>query len=106
MKKDSRIISRGPFKGKRIEFAPGTGINKFLKISEDFMIKILGLRPEEYLITDESSLYDFTGFDKMELHNVHKEIQEMYNIDVSAIKSGNLLGIFRRISESKGRASC
>jgi len=106
MKKGSRIISRGPFKGKRIEFAPTTGINKLLKISEDFMIKIFGLEPGEYLISDESSLYDFTGLDGMELPDIHKKIQEMYNIDVSDIKSRNLLEIFRRISDSKSRASC
>jgi hypothetical protein len=106
MKKDSRIISRGPFKGKRIEFAPTTGINKFLEISEDFMIKIFGIEPGEYLISDESSLYDFTGLDEMELPDIHKKIQEMYNIDVSDIKSRNLLKIFKRISDSKSRASC
>ena len=106
MKKDSRIISRGPFKGKRIEFAPTTGINKFLEISEDFMIKIFGLEPGEYLISDESSLYDFTRLDEMELPDIHKKIQENYNIDVSDIKSKNLLGIFRRISDRKSLASC
>jgi hypothetical protein len=106
MKKDPRIISRGPFKGKRIEFAPATGINKLLAISEDFMIKIFGLWPGEYLISDESSHYDFTGPDEKELPDIHKKIQEKYNIDVSDIKSKNLLEIFRRISDSKSRASC
>jgi len=106
MKKDSRIISRGPLKGRRIEFAPTTGVNKLLEISEDFMTKIFGLEPGEYLISDESSLYDFTGFDEMELPDIQKKIQEMYNIDVSDIKSRNLLEIFRRISDSKCRASC
>ncbi len=105
MKNNSRIIPNGPFKGKRIEFAPTTGINKLLEISEDFMIKIFGLEAGEYLISDESSLYDFTGLDEMELPDIHKKIQEMYKIDVSNIKSGNLLEIFRRISDGKNRAS-
>jgi hypothetical protein len=106
MEKESRIISRGPFKGKRIEFSPTTGINRFRAISEDFMNRIFGLEPGEYLISDESSLYDFTSFDEMELHYIHKKIQEMYNIDVSDIKSKNLLEIFRKISDSKSRPSC
>ena len=106
VKKDSGIISRGPFKGKRIEFAPITGINRFREISEDFMNKIFGLKPGEYLISDESSLYDFTGLDEMELPDIHKKIQEMYNIDVSNIMSRNLLEIFRRISENKNGAPC
>jgi hypothetical protein len=106
MKKDSRIISRGTFKGKRTEFAPTTGIDKFRAISENFMNIIFGLEPGEYLISDESSLYDFTGLDEMELPDIHKKIQDMYNIDVSDIKSRNLLEIFRRISDSKSRVPC
>ncbi len=66
------------------------------------MNKVFGLEPGEYLISDESSLYDFTGLDEMGLTDVHKKIQEVYNIDVSDIKSGNLLEIFKRIGDSKG----
>jgi len=106
MKNNSRIISRGPFKGKNIEFASTSGINRFREISEDFMNKIFGLEPGEYLISDESSLYEFTGLDEMELPDIHKKIQEFYNIDVSDIKSRNLLEIFRRISDNKSGASC
>jgi len=106
MKNNSRIISKGPFKGKTIEFPPTTGIKRFREISEDFMKKIFGFEPGEYLISDESSLYDFTGLDEMELPHIHKKIQEMYNIDVSDIKSRNLLEILRRISDSKSGASC
>jgi hypothetical protein len=106
MKNNSRIIPRGPFKGKRIEFAPTIGIDGFHSISEDFMNKVLGFELGEYLISDESSLYDFIGLDEKELPDIHNKIQEMYNIDVSDIKSRNLLEIFRRISDSKSRASC
>ncbi|HKZ41674.1 MAG TPA: hypothetical protein VJ044_11965 [Candidatus Hodarchaeales archaeon] len=106
MKNNSRIIPSGPFKGKKIEFAPTTGIDKVRAISEDFMNKIFGLEPGEYLISDESGLHDFTGLDEMELPDIHKKIQEMYNIDVSDIKSRNLLEIFKRISDSKREASC
>ena len=100
MKNNSRIIPSGPFKGKKIEFAPTTGIDKLLAISEDFMKKIFGLEPGEYLISDESSLYDFTGLDEMELTDIHNKIREIYNIDVLDIKSRNLLEIFKRIGVS------
>jgi len=105
MKNESRIIPSGPFKGKKIEFAPTTGVGKFRAISEDFMNKIFGLEPGEYLISDESSLYDFTGIDEMQLPDIHKKIQGIYNIDVSDIKSRNLLEIFKRIRDSKSGAS-
>jgi hypothetical protein len=106
MKNNSRIISSGPFKGKKIEFAPTTRVDKFRPISEDFMNKIFGLEPGEYLISDESSLYDFTGIDEMQLPDIQKKIQEIYDIDVSEIKSRNLLEIFKRIRDRKSGASC
>jgi hypothetical protein len=102
MNNDSRVISNGPFKGKRIEFAQTTGVDRFHKISEEFMNKIFGLEPREYLISDESSLYDFTSLEEMELSDIHKKIHEVYYIDVSDIKSTNLLEIFRRIHGTKG----
>jgi len=69
------------------------------------MNKIFGLELEEYLISDESSLYDFTGLDEMQLPDINKKIQEIYNIEVSDIKSRNLLEIFKRIRDKKSEAS-
>ena len=73
MKKDNKIIPSGPFKGKRIELAPTTGIDMFLESAEDFMRRIFGFEPGEYLITDESSLFDFTGVDEMRLSHIQKK---------------------------------
>jgi hypothetical protein len=87
----------GPFKGKKIEFASTTEIEMFFEIAEDFMHRILDFEPGDYLITDESSLWDFTGRDKQELDDIYKKIQEVYDLDVSDIPTGNLLEIFRRI---------
>ncbi len=101
MKKDDKIIPSGPFKGKRIEFAPTTGIDMFLGIAEDFMQRIFDFEPGEYLITDESSLFDFTGLDEMELGDIQRKIRDVYDLDVSDIESGNLLAIFTRIHHRK-----
>jgi hypothetical protein len=87
----------GPFKGKSIELAPTTGIEMFLDIAEDFMRRIFGFEPGEYLLTDESSLYDFTGVDEMHLRNIQQKIQAVYHLDVSDVDSGNLLTIFMRL---------
>jgi len=97
MNEDDRVIPSGPFKGKKIEFAPTTGVEMFLEIAEDFMEQIFDFEPGEYLITDESSLYDFTGVDDMELIDIQQKIQDVYDLDVSDISSGNLLEIFIRI---------
>jgi len=93
---EERIIPSGPFKGKKIEFAPTTGVDMFWDIAEDFMQKVFDLEPGDYLITDESSLHDFTGFG-VELEDLQRKIRELYDVDVSDLKSGNLLDIFTRI---------
>ena len=56
------------------------------------------------MISDESSLYDFTSLEEMELSDIHKKIHEVYYIDVSDIKSANLLEIYSRIHGAKGGA--
>ncbi len=97
MNDDEQIIPSGPFKGKKVQFAPTTGIDMFLEIAEDFMRRIFAFEPGEYLVTDESSLFDFTGVEQMELSDIHQKIQEVYDLDVSDIPSGNLLEIFMRL---------
>jgi hypothetical protein len=99
MNEDDRImiIPSGPFKGKKIEFAPTTGVDMFWEVAEGFMEQIFNLPPGEYLITDESSLWDFTGLDDMEMSDIYEKIHEAYNLDVSDIQTGNLLEIFMRI---------
>ena len=101
MNEDSKIIPSGPFKGKKIEFAPTTGVDRFWDIAEDFMRRIFGFESGDYLITDESSLFDFTGVDDMEIADIHKQIRDVYGLDVSDIESGNLLEVFRRIHDRK-----
>lgn len=64
------------------------------------MRRILEFEPGEYLITDESSLFDFTGLDEMELPDIHQKIWEVYAVDVADIPSGNLLEIFMRLHRS------
>jgi hypothetical protein len=48
MNDDEQIIPSGPFKGKKIQFAPTTGIDMFVEIAEDFMRRILAFEPGEY----------------------------------------------------------
>ena len=92
-------------KGKKIEFAPTTGVARFSEIAEEFMNKVFDFEPGEYLISDESSLHDFTGLDEMELSDIQIKIQDIYDINVFDIESGNLLGIFTRIHQEKYSAS-
>lgn len=97
MRKNKRIIRSGPFKGKRIELAPTDGVDVFQSLAEEFMEAIFKMEPGSYLITDESSLHDFKGVEDMDMHDVYGEIRRAFDIDVTDIRSGNLLEIFTRI---------
>lgn len=97
MKIPGKIIPRGPFKGKRIEFAPTEELDMFRTLADEFMEEIFCMESGSYLITDESSLRDFQGVEDLELPDIHGKIQEVYGVDVSDIVSGNLVEIFVRI---------
>lgn len=99
MNEDEHIIKSGPLKGKRIEFASTSGIELFRSIAADFMLRILRFEAGEYLITDESSIHDFTGVEDMELADIKTKIAQIYDIDMSDLESGRLLEIFVRIHE-------
>ena len=82
MTDDSNIIPNGPFQGKRIELAPTEGVDLFTEAGEEFMQRIFGLEPGSYLITDESSLADFVGVDKVELPDIQCKIADAYGVDI------------------------
>ncbi len=42
----------------------------FPDVVADFMKQIFDFEPGDYLMSDESSLYDFTGVDEMELRDI------------------------------------
>ncbi len=100
MSDEWKKVSKDHFKGKKFKLAPTNGVDLFWEIAEDFMLKIFDFPPGNYLITDESSLYDFTGFG-VEIEDLHSQIQETYALDVSDVESGNLLEIFQKIHHRK-----
>jgi hypothetical protein len=104
MSEDDPRLPSGPFQGKRFEIAPSTGVEMFVDIAEEFMERILGFEPGDYLITDESSLLDFLGLDAdadTELAALQQKIREEYEVEISDLPNGNLLEIFMRIHRRK-----
>jgi len=93
-------VPKDHFKGKKFELAPTVGVDLLREIAEDFMQKIFDLPPGDYLITDESSLFDFTEFG-VEIDDLHKQVQLTYDLDVSDVEDGNLFEIFQRIHRGK-----
>jgi hypothetical protein len=72
----------------------------FWEVAEDFMRNILNLKPDGYLLTDDSCLDDFVGFG-IEIEDLQRQIRQEYGLDVSSVKTGNLFEIFRRIHRIK-----
>lgn len=101
MKKSEKIIHRGPLKGKRIEFAPTIGIERFRDVAEDFMKRVFDFEPGDYLISDESRLRDFTGREEDALRGIHQKIRAIYAVDVSDLGDGTLLEIFARLRHQR-----
>ena len=92
-----RVIQSGRFKGKKIEMAPTSGLALVRDIAEDFMREIFEMEPEDYLISDESSLRDFVDSGVTTLEAIQKRIRQAYGVDVSGSPQGNLVDIFVRI---------
>jgi len=90
-------LKRGPLKGKTISYASTDRIEEFRRVADDFMLEVFDFLPGEYLITDESSLRDFTEFGISETTSIWSNITELYAIGRADIPSERLVDIFAEI---------
>jgi hypothetical protein len=92
---------RGPFKGKTIKFASADRIEEFRGVADEFMLEIFNFLPGEYLITDESSLPDFTELGSSDTSPIWSRITERYAIERTDVPSERLVDIFAEIQARK-----
>jgi hypothetical protein len=78
-------------------FAPTERITRVEPLAAEFVRRIFELDPTECLVTDESSLWDFTFGHSLE--PVFARIRDHYGVDVSSVQGANLVAILVRISE-------
>jgi len=81
-----------------IQFASRTRIDAHGELADDFIHRVLEL--EWALITDESSLWDFT--DDGSIKGFQDRISLLYGVAVYDIESGNLATILDRIAAERG----
>ena len=93
-------IKSGPFKGKKITFASTAKIEELKEFADDFMFQIFDFEAGEYVVSDESSLLDFTELNSSDLTPIWEKIEEHYNVKASQISSDKLVDI---LCEIKGR---
>ena len=79
----------------KLEFASDVRIRKYAVLQADFAWRILDIKG--WIVSDESSLWDFTSEDTLEPY--YARIREIYGIEVADIDGALLWKIFRRIAE-------
>ncbi len=98
---DDMVIHRGPFKGKKIEFASTGRIEGFRRLAVEFMLEIFDFMPGEYLITDESIIHDFTEVNSCDTSDIWRRITGYYGVRREEVSSELLVDVFSEIQERK-----
>lgn len=84
-------------KGKTIAFASSERIESFRRIADDFVLEIFDFMPGQCLITDESSLRDFTDMGTSDTSLLWDLIKMTYAIHRVDVPSEKLVDIFAEI---------
>jgi len=92
---------RGTFKGKKVTYASTDRVEEFRKLAGDFMMEVFDFLPGDYLITDESSLRDFTELASSDTSPIWFRINEIYAIGRADVPSERLVDIFAEIQRRR-----
>jgi hypothetical protein len=90
-------IRRGAFKDKKVTYAATDRVEDYRKIAGDFMAEVFDFLPGDYLISDESSLRDFTEFASSDTSPIWRRVTEIYSIAKAEVPSERLVDIFAEI---------
>ena len=94
-------VKRGPLKGKKITYAATDRVDDYRELASDFMTEVFDFLPGDYLITDESTLHDFTDFGTSDTSQIWPRITETYAVDKSDVPSEKLADIFAAIQRRR-----
>ena len=75
-------------------------MDELKELADEFMFVIFDFEAGEYAISDESSLFDFTGLDSDDLESIWGRIEEHYDLEPSVVSSNKLIDI---LGEIQGR---
>ena len=86
-----------------IEVCPTDEIDCYQDIARDFLKRILDIDYDDpwCIITDASSLWEFTLLDDVTDDELVAKAQAEYEVDISDIKDGSLVAIFKRIQQRR-----
>jgi len=98
---NSRLPRPGTRVMPKIVFTPDNEIEDHYDIVEDLMLRVLGFEPGNYLLTNDSSLWDFNDEEEASNEVYYRKIMLLYGIDVSDIEPPTIASIARRIHGSR-----
>lgn len=93
-----RVLKKGPFKGRTLVMGSDTRLTAHGDLIPEFMHEILGI--DAFLITDESSLYDFLDADVNDTKYMWANITHVYGITREEVNSDCIVDILDAISLS------
>jgi hypothetical protein len=79
-----------------IEYSPSVEIQKKQLLLEDFARRVLDLEPGDYIVSDESSLWDFCLDENLD--PLFEKIRNVYGIDVSDIGDAKIWKVLERLA--------
>jgi hypothetical protein len=94
-----KILPPGAFAGKKIIFASTDNVDASQNIASEFMSTIFDLDPGDYLISDESSILDFTPFNESNTTDIWSRIESAYGINRADVDSELLFKVFESIAQ-------
>jgi hypothetical protein len=86
---------------KRIVLAGSDEIDRYSDIAARFMRDLFELEPSDYLITDDSTLRDFTFLGISDTTPTWVRIEELYGLSRLEVGSERLLHIFAAIERNR-----
>lgn len=76
-------------------------MQKTRTLAADFMMEVFDFMPGDYLITDESSLRDFTEFASADTSPIWSRITRIYAIGKADVPSERLVDIFAEMQRRR-----
>ena len=96
-----KLLPPGTFASKKITFASTEEVEASSGVASEFMSTVFDLDPDDYAISDESDIFDFTPFDERTDDDVWARIERAYGLTKADVGSGRLVRIFKAISDRR-----
>jgi hypothetical protein len=81
----------------RLRYAPRRYIHYYACIARVVLAELYQLNYDGCIVTDQSSLLDYESNFDVTMADAILTIEDLYAVDVSDVRDGNILNIFRRI---------